>query len=182
MKQMNRVVRTGVALLTGAALTMTAAGSASAVTPNSCPTQIPMTFKMANGNQFSTGQPNPVAGNPIIQTTGPGRTFTFCDSTTVGEFDFPAGTMELANGNFMAANDACTGVTIKSNSGSNGTVWYLINTTPSPDFMVASRFCMHGGDNIVIYGDNTQGDQWKFCDSGPNADTCGTGKFFRLTH
>src|SRR5271156_4892071 len=68
MKPMNTVVRTGVALLAGAALTMTGAGSASAATSHPS-VDLSLTFTMAGGHHYSTGQPNPAAGNQIIQTT-----------------------------------------------------------------------------------------------------------------
>jgi hypothetical protein len=184
MNQMNRFVQASVALMAGVALVGTAAGSASAATGRATASRprvsFTITLTMKNGNHFSTGQPNPVAGNPIIQTSAPGRTFTFSNSTTVGEFD--AGTMKLANGNFMAANESCTGVTIKSDSGSDGTIWYIIPNGANDTEQLASRFCMgSAGDNLVIYGDNVAGDQWKICDTTPGkSNSCGTGEFWNL--
>jgi len=81
----------------------------------------------------------------------------------------------------MAANDACTGVTIKSNSGSNGTIWYIIPDGANDTVQLASRYCMDAnGDNEIIYGNNTAGDQWKFCEAGPVNFVCGPGEFYNL--
>jgi hypothetical protein len=176
---------TGVVLAAGLvpmAAAAPAGASSQAITATPAPLGQPETvsFMMAHGNNYSPGQPNPVAGNQIVQTTSPGRIFTFSNNVMVGSDH--GGTLELANGNFMAANDACTGVTIKSNSGSNGTVWYIIPNPTTGTIQLASRYCMDplDQDPLIIYGDDTLNHQWQFCEAGPGEDSCGTGEFYNL--
>lgn len=49
------------------------------------------------------------------------------------------GYWKFSNGNYMAANDACTSVVIKSDKTSNGTVWTEIFSNGNLDY--GSRYC-----------------------------------------
>jgi hypothetical protein len=186
MVRLRIMLATGVVLAAGLVPVVAVApagASSGVVTTTQAPlgTAMTVTFMMANGNNYSPGQPNPVAGNPIVQTTSPGRFFIFSNSIMVGSYH--GGTLQLmTNGNYMAANDACTGVTIKSDRTSPGTAWYIIPGN-NGTIQLANRNCTNPLDDtpVVIYGDDVLNDQWKFCESGPGEGSqCGPGEFYNL--
>lgn len=137
-------------------------------------------YQELNGHGYGLGAPNGGTGNMIVQVNGDGPTYTFSNDTTyAGD---PAGTLKLGNGNFVASNASCSGLTIKSSSSSDGTVWGD-HVTSSGAHQLNNRFCSQNGgqgDEIVAYADNTLGNQWKLCDNGPINVDCGTGKFWNL--
>ena len=62
---------------------------------------------------------------------------------------------------YIAANNACTGVTMKTSSTSNGTVWAL-QADGSFDRLI-NRYCDQqkgSNDNQAMEGDNSAGDQY----------------------
>jgi len=65
---------------------------------------------------------------------------------------FAAGFWKFSNGNYMAANTSCSGVTVKSSNTSTGVVWFMV-----PDgskWYVGNRYCDTGQQgNMVLAGD-----------------------------
>jgi hypothetical protein len=49
----------------------------------------------------------------------------------------------------MAANNDCTGVTIESDSASNGTAWYIIPNS-NGTIQLGSRYCANSFSDIEI--------------------------------
>jgi hypothetical protein len=113
------------------------------------------------------------AGTMIIGvSSGRARNLHFNDHTFY--FSDDAGEFTLSNGNFMAANNSCSGVTIKSDSTSNGTVWAL-HDLGAGGFLLINRYCdQQAGthDNIALglpLG-ASNGTQWKTF--GPSGCGC----------
>lgn len=157
-------------------LAVPAVGASSAA-----PARAPLTvtyFTNGGNNNSPNAAGNGGAGNQIVQSVAPGIHLTFSNSTTYqGD---PAGTMKLPNGNFMAANAGCNGVTIKSSSSSDGTVW-ADHVNANGFHQLVNRFCSTpSGDRVVMYADNVINHQWHFCDTGPINVDCGADQFWNL--
>lgn len=131
------------------------AGPASAAPtfPPGCGT--PFTMNNANGNGWYVGSNDINSGTSVITVGSPGR--TVCDdSTGSGNSVY----VRYSNGNFMATNNSCTGVTIKSDFTSNGVVW---NPEPQGDGTVKfkNQYCTNQL-TITVYlaSDNHFNTQW----------------------
>jgi hypothetical protein len=89
---------------------------------------------------------------------------TWVQQTTYLGYD--AGFWKFSNGNYMAANTACSGVTVKSSNTSTGVVWFMV-----PDgakWFVGNRYCDNAGNgNIVLAGDGVLHHQYYIRQSPP---------------
>lgn len=135
------------------------------------------TFHTANGNHYAIGQPNVAPGNMVIQVTGQGQELFFSDTTSFN--GDPAGTLQFSNGDFAAANTACTGITIKASSTASGTIFGLRDAGNNL-VELTNRFCDAGNGPVVLYADNIAGHQWKLCTDGIQTNSCLNGEFWKL--
>jgi len=161
---------------------MATAGGANAAQARRAPQSVE--FWTTNGNNLALGCAAGLCGtgNQVTEVAKPGKLFTFSnDSTFLLD---PAGTMQLPNGNFIASNANCNGVVIKASATDTGTVW-AIHTTVTGQKWLVSRVCSappgRPQDRVIIFSDNTSGDQWGLCENGPSLVNCGTGQFWNLT-
>jgi hypothetical protein len=123
----------------------------------------PYYISTENGANYCIGAPNLTAGTAVIQEPNSGgcRDMYFSE-IGVDSNDYAFGYWEFSNGNYMAANSACEGVTIKSSSSSNGTVWTEYDV--GGHLYLANRYCSQqlGLDySQFLAGTNDQGDQWQ---------------------
>jgi hypothetical protein len=101
------------------------------------------------------------AGEQVTEVQGLGRSFTFSVQTTY--FGDNAGYFQFSNGNFMAANSNCTGVTIKSSATSTGTVWAPQFTGTTHTYKIVNRYCdqqFGSHDTIDLAGRSSLGAQY----------------------
>src|SRR5262249_7584462 len=121
MKLRNKITGIAAAVLLAAGLTVSAAVTVSAAPsapgfPPGCGT--PFTMNNTNGNNYYIGSNDTQAGTAVITVHAPGRTICTDSTGTPGSVY-----VRYDNGNYMAANNNCNGVTIKSSQLSNGVVW-----------------------------------------------------------
>lgn len=115
----------------------------------------------------AVGASSIAAGNPVVEVSGLGRTMFFTAQTSY--FGDDAGWITFSNGNFMAANSACNGVTIKSDSSSTGTVWAAKFTGAAHTYWLVNRYCDQNGgsrDNVVLAGNSHLGDHFYVATQG----------------
>lgn len=131
---------------------------------------------------YDVGSSNLNAGTPVTQRNpGNARDMTF--SFTGFNYNGDAALLvQFSNGNFMAANTSnCEETTIKSDSGSNGTVWAM-HFANGKAYLV-NRYCDQNvgqsDSNVRLGGDGTQNDQWDVCNG--DAQTCPSGELLALT-
>jgi hypothetical protein len=80
----------------------------------------PTNYKETNG-RYAIGAADLNAGTKVWEVNPPGRTLVF--TVTTSYLGYEAGTLQFSNGNYMAATNDFSGVTIKSSASSNGTIW-----------------------------------------------------------
>jgi hypothetical protein len=112
---------------------------------------------IAEGTGFAVGGANIAAGNPVTQEAT-GRTMTWVQQTTY--LGYAAGFWKFSNGNYMAANNGCSGITVKSSGASDGTVWFM-RDAGGGKWYVGNRYCDNAQTGtIVLAGDGTLHDQY----------------------
>lgn len=111
----------------------------------------PYILQLSGDTGFYVGSDDLNAGTPVITVNAGRERFMHFDSQTT-YFAEAAGLWTFSNGNFMAAANSCNGVTIKSSSSSNGTVWAIhVNSDGSRLFI--NRYCDQqkgSHDNIAM--------------------------------
>jgi hypothetical protein len=111
-----------------------------------------------NGS-YAVGANDLNSGTAVIEVGHPGRTMTW-QSLSGGD----AGYWKFSNGNYMAANSGCNGVTIKSSASSNGTVWIKVITGTGGDEYFQSRYCANNAfPQTFLGGHNNLNGQWDLC-------------------
>jgi hypothetical protein len=142
--------------------TVTAAVLAGVTAPASAAGHVRPDFSCSScsiieGTGFAVGAANIAAGNPVTQEAT-GRTMTWVSQTTYLGYD--AGFWKFSNGNYMAANVSCSGVTVKSSGASDGTVWFM-RDAGGGKWYVGNRYCDNGQTGtVVLAGDGTLHDQY----------------------
>jgi hypothetical protein len=160
-----RITLAAIAMLAGMGVSAPAMAAPSAVSG-------PYTIQLTGDTDQYVGADTITAGSQVVGKPAPGRSLHFDDQTLY--FSDDAGTFTFSNGNFMAANSACTGVTIKSDPSSNGTVWAL-HDNGSNGFLIINRYCdqQAGSHDNIALGlplGAFNGTQWKTF--GPNGCGC----------
>lgn len=116
-----------------------------------------------NGTQ-AVGASDLNAGTSVTEVTHPGRTMTWVQEGIDPSGD-PFGEWRFSNGNYMASNETCTGVTIKTDKTSDGTVWYWVVRTGGTLQEIESRYCQNNFandcGNCALAGKNINGHQWQ---------------------
>ena len=135
----------------------------------------PWNIWLTNGSQ-AVGAGSITAGNPVTDVFHPGRDMTWSPQGTDGN-NRTYGYWKFSNGNFMAANNACNGVTIKSDASANGVIWVEVFT--GGNLYYANRYCSGGANRYgqKLESDNQFLDQWSIADQS----TCGAGCYFAIT-
>jgi hypothetical protein len=111
----------------------------------------------ANG-VYAVGAANLDAGTAVV-TADTGRYVTF-DSISGSSYY-----LQFINGNYMASNDACSGITIKSSSASDGVVWiygHMSGGNPNDNYL-ENRYCTTGAAAEVLSGAGTVSTQYNTC-------------------
>ncbi len=124
----------------------------------------PFNVATLNGNNYCAygSGGSQAGGTPIVQGSG-NCTDLYEALLGYDRNGYAEMYLRTTNGNFMAANNACDGVTIKTSEGSDGVVWILY-TYPNPgggewDYLT-SRYC-GGNYSMAMGGTNTAGAQWE---------------------
>ena len=173
------VLLTMVVLAALAAFTVSAAKAPSVQRPHramlyhASPTRLvaskrngPIVIATKNGNSWRVGCSNNCSGGEQVVQTASGRYMDFIQQGTNSD-GWAYGLWKFeATGNYMASTDVCDGVTVKTNSGSTGTVW----TTyfPGNDLYLVSRYCSQpGAYGQRLSADDTINHQWEVNPSGP---------------
>lgn len=145
-----RLVLLGASLLLAAPLALAAAPAVWAIGSG------PWLIQEENGS-YDVGANNLNAGTAVWEVTRPGRNMTW---VALGGNQ---GYWEFSNGNLMASNNACSGVTIKSNPSSNGTVWIDYIPGDGHQYFI-SRYCQNlPVPKTYLGGHNTFHGQWDLC-------------------
>lgn len=126
----------------------------------------PIKIYQANGDtDLGVAAPNLNAGTAVVE--GPGVNFNGYDArnltwTTTGSYNgAPEGHIQFSNGNYMASTTNCVGVTIKSSSTSDGTLWST-NAFTGFVWTIENPYCdrTFGGGDWELSGLNSVGSQW----------------------
>jgi hypothetical protein len=145
------------ATITAAVLAGATAAPASAAGHHARPDFSCGSCSIAEGTGFAVGATNIAAGNPVTQEAT-GRTMTWVPQTTY--LGYTAGFWKFSNGNYMAANTSCSGITVKSSNTSDGVVWFM-RDAGSGKWYVGNRYCDNAQTGtIVLAGDGTLHDQY----------------------
>jgi hypothetical protein len=107
------------------------------------------------------------AGQPVIEKSNHANCSTMTDGFQGTDIHgHPEYLWSFNSGNYMAATNDCTKVTIKSSASSNGTVWILVFDINGHAFLY-SRYCNNTGIyNNGLSADNTAGNQWDVASTG----------------
>jgi hypothetical protein len=155
----------------GAAATLAIAGCGT-VAHNAGTKAFDPHLRLTNGSQY-VGADCITSGCAVKNVGSPGRTMTWNPQGTNSD-GFAFGYWQFSNGNYMASNDLCSGVTVRTSATSNGVVWTWV---PDNDFLFANRYCSMGANNYssVLGSDNQNGHQWFIGNNPPLG-----GQFIRM--
>lgn len=125
---------------------------------------------------YNVGATSLAAGNPVTERLLAVQ-LHFDNSTTY--MGVSAGLLKNTSGNYMATTTTCGGVTWKSSSTADGTVW-AFESLGGGVYHIVNRYCDQkqaaGAFQVVLSGNNVSGNQFGVCDEN---NTC-PGHYIRF--
>jgi hypothetical protein len=159
----HRLARLVFALAAVAGLAGGLAVAAPAAQARSC---LSIHIQLSFGTQATGFDPGNQAGALIVNVAKPGRAYSYCTTTTYrGD---PVGTIQTTTGLYVATNNNCDGLLLKTNAAQTGTAF--ANHITDTKHVIVSRPCDQAAGNrdgkyAVMASHNNSGGRWFICNA-----------------